>query len=561
MTAREISIGATLIFALALNASERAQPSSQSSASSDQERCVIEGQVTSVPTGEPLKGAQVYLTAPEKNKAVYSAETDATGRFSVKDIEPGEYELSADKTGYYDPERKCDSEEIQSGDKIRLAPSQKLADVNLHLVAPAVITGTVTDPIGEPVANAQIEAVRIGAYWGTQLLGRAGVSQSDDRGQFRIFHLAPGQYFVRVARARILRRGARNDEELNASELKGFLPIYYPDTTDISQATALELPPGEELSQINLTVHPARVLRIRGSVLNGLTGEPVSGGSVSAEMMPPALRENGSWASGFDDDSRFEINDLVPGKYIISVQGWVLPERRQFAGRRQIELTDSNLDGLQVQVFPSRDLTGRIEWPRGEKIESHSFQIQLESHVYPDYWGASANTKADGTFLIADVMQGIYDLRVTGFPDGYYLRSAVLGNLDVTDGLKIGEGPITDRLVVRVSPSGAQVEGVVMNGVGKPACTAAVVLIPEGSRRSNRFLYDESKVDRNGHYVFNGITPGDYKLFAFDHEGVVAYFDSTALSAYENQGQAAHFDEGDRRTVPLKVILTGTGSP
>ena len=225
------------------------------------------------------------------------------------------------------------------------------------------------------------------------------------------------------------------------------------------------------------------------------------------------------------------------------------------------ELTDSNLERLQVQVFPATTLPGGSVWPAGEKMETRNLQIQLESHMYPDYWGTFANTKADGTFFLADVMQGIYDLRVSGFPDGYYFRSAMLGNLDVTDGLKIGEGTITEPLVVRVSPSGAQLEGLVTTNGGKPACTAAVVLIPEGSRHLNRFLYEESDVDRFGHYVFNGIAPGDYKLFAFDHAGVVPYFDSTALSTYENQGQAVHFEAGDRRTVALRVILTRSGGP
>jgi hypothetical protein len=112
-----------------------------------------------------------------------------------------------------------------------------------------------------------------------------------------------------------------------------------------------------------------------------------------------------------------------------------------------------------------------------------------------------------------------------------------------------------------VSPAGAQVEGVVMNSGGKLACTAAVVLIPSGDRRSNRFLYENAAVDQNGHYAFKGVTPGDYKLFAFDQAGVVPYFDATALSGYENQGQAVHFDAGDRKTVMLKVIVTGTKNP
>jgi hypothetical protein len=33
--------------------------------------------------------------------------------------------------------------------------------------------------------------------------------------------------------------------------------------------------------------------------------------------------------------------------------------------------------------------------------------------------------------------------------------------------------------------------------------------------------------------------------------------DPATLSIYENGGQPVHFDAGDRRNVPLKVIVTG----
>jgi hypothetical protein len=37
--------------------------------------------------------------------------------------------------------------------------------------------------------------------------------------------------------------------------------------------------------------------------------------------------------------------------------------------------------------------------------------------------------------------------------------------------------------------------------------------------------------------------------------------DPATLSIYENRGQPVHLEAGDRRTVPLKVIVTGTNSP
>ena len=185
----------------------------------------------------------------------------------------------------------------------------------------------------------------------------------------------------------------------------------------------------------------------------------------------------------------------------------------------------------------------------------------MEPRSDSNYGFTFANVKADGTFFIPDVKEDSYDVSASDLPDGYYLKSASLGTLDVTDGLRVSGEAITTPLVLQASASGAQVEGVVMTSAGKPACSSTVVLVPDGSRRSRRFLYQEADVDRAGHYVISGITPGDYKLFPFDHSEDVGYMDPATLSIYENRGQPAHFDAGDRRTVPLKVIVTGTNGP
>ena len=547
---------------IALGAHKGAQSAPQLS-SSDHKKCIIEGVVTSVPAGEPLKGAHVYLTAPGKYKALFSTETDAEGKFFLEGVEPGEYQLEADKTGYYDPERKCDSEDVQSGDDINLAPGQRLDKLKLQLLAPAVITGTVFDPKGEPLPDAEVQAVRFEAFRGMRLLSNAvNPKTSDDRGQFRIYHLKPGKYFVRVSDAFHFRNESEDENDnATAARVRGFLPIYYPNTTELNQAILLDVKPGDELSQIDLTVRLAEVLRIRGRVANGLTGEPIANGSVSITPLPPATRENAAGSTSIGEDSHFEIKDLVPGKYIVWADVWELPERKRWGGARQIELTDSSLDDVQIRVFPGHDLTGRIELSGGKKIESNRVQVQLDPRNDSNYGFAYANVKADGTFLLTDVKQDAYDISVAGLPEGYYLKSASLGTLDITDGLRVSGEAITMPLLVQASPSGAQVEGVVMTVAGKRACSSTVVLVPDGSRRPRRFLYQEAEVDQAGHYVISGITPGDYKLFPFDHAEDVGYLDPATLSIYENRGQPVHLDVGDRRTVPLNVIVTGTNNP
>ncbi len=537
--------------------------SPQNASDSEHEKCVIQGAITQLPTGDPLKNADVVLTAQEGYRSLYRAETDAAGRFSLSDIEPGKYQIWVRKTAYESPDRQCNSDKIQAGDALTLVSGQKLAGLKFQLLAPAVVTGTVFDPSGDPVTGARIEAVGIYSIRGERRTSARGTATTDDRGQFRIFHLAPGRFFLRVKDAFHFRERFEETEDQTAKAVKGFLPIYYPDTTDMSEATLLELNPGEELAGVDFTIRSAQVLRVRGRAINGFTGERINDAFVAVTPLSPAARENGAASTSLDEvNHRFTIENLVPGRYIVSVDAWVLPDRKRWGGSQEIDLTESGLDDIQVKLFPGHDLVGRVQAIVGKNLDFPELQVILESRSDLAFGTAFTHVKADGSFFLLDVQQAIYDIDIGGLPEGYYLKSARLGTVDATEiGLRIGEELPTMPLILEVSSAVGQVDGAVELTNGKSACTATVVLIPNGNRRSIQRYFQTTEVDRFGRFVLHGIAPGAYKLFAFDDGNEVAYRDPGSLQLYEKQGQAVQIDEGDRRTVVLKLTATRSKYP
>jgi hypothetical protein len=536
----------------------------QTGSPSEAEKCAIQGAVTQLPTRAPLKGAEVVLTAGSRYRPLYRTETDATGQFSLSEIEPGKYKIWIWKTGYRSPGRRCDSELVQGGDELTLISGQKLAGLKFQLLAPSVITGTVFDPSGDPVTDATVQAVRFHSYSGkVKLVSPTRGARTDDRGQFRLFHLTQGRYFLRVENAFEFRNRFEGHEDQTAKVVKGFLPIYYPNTTDLSQATLFDVHPGEELRGVDFTVHPATVLRIRGYAVNGLTGERISDATVAAEALPPAIQENRGGSVTLDQvDHVFIINDLVPGRYIVSIDGFVQPDRKRWGGWEEIDLTDSSLDDVQIKAFPGYDIIGRIQGVGGKKLDAHELQIILEPRGDLAYGHAFANARADGSFLLLDVKQDTYDIEVAGLPEGYYLKSARFGNVDaIEDGLRIvGESPSLP-LVLEASPAAGEVDGIVQMANGKSACNGTVVLVPDANRRSVERYYQEAEVDHVGHFVLRGIAPGAYKLFAFDDAEEVGYRNPESLQPYENQGQPTEIGEGEHRTISLKLIPTGNKKP
>src|ERR1700674_3773666 len=81
-------------------------PPSQTPETKPEDRCVIEGQVFSAATGEPVKKANLILrradVSPNSGNmpTSYSTATDAGGSFAMKDIDPGKYRLSVTRAGF-----------------------------------------------------------------------------------------------------------------------------------------------------------------------------------------------------------------------------------------------------------------------------------------------------------------------------------------------------------------------------------------------------------------------------------------------------------------------------
>jgi hypothetical protein len=64
--------------------------------------------------------------------------------------------------------------------------------------------------------------------------------------------------------------------------------------------------------------------------------------------------------------------------------------------------------------------------------------------------------------------------------------------------------------------------------------------------------------DAQGHFTIKGITPGDYKLLAWDQSEEVDYQDPEFFKPYENQGEAVTLRESSHESVQLKLVEADT---
>jgi hypothetical protein len=524
----------------------------QDSAPTTSKTASIDGIVTSLPSGESLRGAYVRLTRPGEYGTLYRAMSDGTGHFSFENIEPGSYQIRVNKDGYSSPDRPCSSSDIHDEDVITLVPGQNLSGMKFQLFPPGAITGHVFDSSGDPVTGAEIGAYVATVLRGRRTLARVGQSRTDDRGQFRLFHLEPGQYFLRLDEDLQLRE--RLEEPSDAAKHMGFRPIFYPDTFELNRSTSFVVHAGQEISGVDFTSHSTEVMRISGKVVNGLSNEPIEAGNLAIVRLDAAMRDDRQSITSENQEGGFEISNLIPGRYLISSMTSNPPDRRAWRGFQEIELRESGL-ALVIRVLPSREISGRVEIQGAEKIDVRKLQVQLLPHSDVNYGTVFTRVNPDGTFLIPDVGQDIYQVEVSGLPSSYYLKTAFWGSVELIGGrLKIGDASEPQPLILKVSKPAAGVQGQVQTEDGKIACSAQVVLVPEGDEAADEDRFMETGTDQYGKYSFKDTAPGEYRLFAWNQNAPIAYLEPGSLEQYEGKGSAIHLKPEDHLTVPLKLI-------
>jgi hypothetical protein len=169
--------------------------------------------------------------------------------------------------------------------------------------------------------------------------------------------------------------------------------------------------------------------------------------------------------------------------------------------------------------------------------------------------------RQDGSFEIGQLGDGDYQVQLWQLPEDVYLKSARLAGEDVLDsGLRVSRKQAPGLLELVLSSNGGRIDGVVMKDQ-QPFSGARVVLIPEPSRRTLDRFYKETNTDQYGRLTLRGITPGDYKLFAWETVEEGAYLSPDFLRSYEERGQAVHVEEGSHLAPQLQLIPAGEAAP
>lgn len=517
----------------------------------------ISGMVLDAASGQPLKKAWVTARVLEKGgRSGSTTVTDAQGHFVLRDLDAGRYILAAQRNGYVN-QTYGQKNAGEQGTTISLNPGQKLTEISFRLIQGGVVSGRIVDEDSEPLSRVQVQALQFRYIQGRRRLQPLGAALSDDRGEYRIFGIRPGQVYLRATlRGSGMFAGPGDAVDSSApSETTSYPPVFYPNVTDATQAATLTVRGGDEL-RADFSMSPQRSYSVSGRVVGGVRGTSGRGAWLMLTKRGEAEFNFGpGMNTSVREDNTFTFKQVLPGSYNLIAQQE--DDKSSASARIEVDVREGDVQGVVVALLPKVDVSGRVTFDGSGAFVAKptSVQISLFPEDAQDFMrGAYAQAKDDGSFTLQAAADERYKIMAYGGPPDMYLKSAIAGRDDV---LEKGFSPATSRNIDLVFAAGAKVSGVISSADDKPDPGVTVVLVPEQRLNGLGDRFRTVTTDQNGRYQLQGLRPGSYRVYAFEHIEPGAYEDEEWLKGFADQAHSLKLSESAQETLDLKSIPAG----
>jgi hypothetical protein len=464
----------------------------------------VAGTVTNSVTGAPVRKARVTLRGA--SATVYTAATDASGRFLVEGVDTGDYFAIPECAGYQQDSPGSRPESVH------VAEDRRTENVSLHLTPFGVIAGRVLDENGNPMAQMAVEAL-VETFGATgRGMGPGRATQTDDRGQYRMFDLPAGRYYLRVSNPGLFGAPAgRVHDQVQMA----YAPTWFPGVNDTSQASATALAAGAEIS-VDIRIRPVRVFHIRGraSTPGGSVTFTQCGAAASVAMFVPILR-----------DGTFDAAGIVPGNWCAVLSNFIDP-RHQIYGRQTVTVADRDVNNVILNEASVPEIQGQVLVDGVPPDKPPQFFLQLESLDAPGR-SVRAQWNPDNSFTMPNAEPGTYRVLAPGL-NGLYLKSVRFNAQDMADG-QISVSSAGGQLAVYLASDAGELNG------KAPAGAVSVTVASQGVLGENPVILP---VGREGNFRIRSLAPGAYQVLAWEtaDRGLLAYaefrklFDTRAAS-------------------------------
>jgi hypothetical protein len=496
---------------------------------------VIRGRVLADGTDHALPRTQIRATS-DKGRP-YDANTDGDGRYEVKQLPAGLYTVSASRPNYV-AHAFGQKRPGGAGTRIEVADGQTIA-VDFNLMRAGVITGRVVDEVGDAITDVQVMPLRSQSVNGNrQLFPSNRAASTNDLGEFRIFGLAPGRYYLSAVYRSMM--GGDTDDR------SGYAPTYYPGTGNMAQAERITLAAGQTIAGANFTLLPIRTVRVSGIALDS-QGRPLGGGFIST--MTRAMLGMGGGGTTVRPDGKFTVSGLTPGEYTFRAS---VPGGGE-AATASVIVADSDINDVQLIVQKTSTIRGRVLVDGSAAPPAAStLRIFFQADV-PMGPGGNAQVKDDFTFE-ATMPPG--HARVSMFGGDWRLEAVRLDGADVSEtGFEVLPNNATGRVEIALSARHADLTGTVLDANNAASRDYVVLLFPQDPARWTKpAAVLMARPSADGTFKLR-VPGGDYYAAALEELEQGLFNDPDVLGQLRNGAQRVSIADGETRSLALKLSL------
>ena len=505
----------------------------------------------------PVARAGVTIT-PADSPIEYQTVTNDEGRFIFERLPAGRYLVTASKMGWVKSFYGSTRPGYPPGTRVAVENGGR-ANIEIPMIFGSVIGGRIIHEDGRPMARHWPWLLEQRLVGDRRMLARARMEydigfferSTDDRGEFRLFGLPPGTYYLLVNPS--VATGARlttSDEVRWALQppsaaaspappqgaIAGYATMYFPGTPDPSQAQPIVVGPGEARDGLTFRIGYVPVSRLTGQARRP-DGSPAASATVlmrHREMK--ASLEGADRSVRTDAQGHFTFQSVPPGDYRLSIRASsTMPAKTMdLWGQTDVVVAGDAIEGIGISLAPASTISGRLIFDgkitppadlatvRLQFIATEAMALAL-SGAGTSSAPHSAVVQADGTF------------RVEGLPPDRYLVGAAWPGMRTGDGtvgwwlsnIRVGQRELRDvpiqvaanENVVDVALTfrdriGA-VEGQLMDAAGRPVPDYYVFAFPvertSWTTLSTRIV-PPVRPGTDGRFRLVGLLPGDYYL-------------------------------------------------
>jgi hypothetical protein len=504
----------------------------------------IHGRVVDLATGQALQSVHVGLVLSDGGGTVADAWTDESGQYKFTNVQPGRYQLGANRDGYIP--QNLQNLSISAG-------GQYVFSISLKGIGS--IEGHIYDTNRQPARNASVQLLTSQFdNFGQRTLESGGAfiktnDKTDDLGAFRFSEIPSGKYYL----------VANMDDSIS----------YYPGVSQADDAIPIRLAAGAVVSSTDLTLNPLSRYKVSGRIVNPLLQGDKKPYEYRLIRRNARLRNTETIVKDRSEAlDRFEFQNVAPGAYdlYIGYVGDAFSLNWGYAGHASFDLSDHDINDLTVTIEPGVRIDGEFRFDEtASKTSTVSSELWLHfigldgmpqrmtPPVEPGYSGG----RLGAAFHISHVARGRYRLEFTG-PSNLYVSAAHLGMQDITGQTFEIDENTSGPMSVELSGAGATLQGTVTAEDGSPIAGADVWIVPGVNRSEDASSYASTRTDDQGQFKFSTIAPGMYAAFALaSSQGPVqrgAVMNSEFITPYLSFGTPLDLAKGQTVHQDLKVI-------